>query len=195
MHNQIMVDIETMGTSVGSVIVTIGACAFNFDTHSIGETFYTHINVKSSAQHGMKLDPDTVLWWMTQPEEARKDLVSRDAVALDTAMQRFNDYICKVRENAPLNKIGVWGNGCSFDNVMLEAAFKAVNMACPWSFWEHRDVRTLVWLGEERKFNPKKDMPFDGVKHNAMADAIHQAKYCMAIKALLDGKNIVETHC
>ncbi|MCV5899978.1 3'-5' exoribonuclease, partial [Escherichia coli] len=30
-------------------------------------------------------------------------------------------------------------------------------------------------------FAPKMDMPFDGERHNALADARHQAKYVSAI--------------
>ncbi|MEL5347214.1 3'-5' exoribonuclease, partial [Serratia nevei] len=44
-----------------------------------------------------------------------------------------------------------------------------------------RDVRTIVELGREVDFDPKRDMPFDGQRHNALADAIHQAKYVSAI--------------
>jgi hypothetical protein len=44
------------------------------------------------------------------------------------------------------------------------------------------DVRTIVELGRKLlNFDPKKDMPFKGEKHNALADAIHQAKYVSAI--------------
>ncbi|EAW9850355.1 3'-5' exoribonuclease, partial [Salmonella enterica subsp. enterica serovar Kentucky] len=30
-------------------------------------------------------------------------------------------------------------------------------------------------------FDPKRDMPFEGTRHNALDDAIHQAKYVSAI--------------
>ncbi|EPH0468424.1 3'-5' exoribonuclease domain-containing protein [Escherichia coli] len=30
-------------------------------------------------------------------------------------------------------------------------------------------------------FDPKRDMPFKGTRHNALDDAIHQAKYVSAI--------------
>lgn len=43
------------------------------------------------------------------------------------------------------------------------------------------DVRTIVTLGRSIGFDPKMDMPFDGERHNALADARHQAKYVSAI--------------
>ena len=52
----------------------------------------------------------------------------------------------------------------------------------PWSYAGDMDVRTIVELGRKLpNFDPKKDMPFEGEKHNALADAIHQAKYVSAI--------------
>ena len=52
---------------------------------------------------------------------------------------------------------------------------------CPWQFWNDSDVRTMVLLGLQLGFDPKRNMPFDGVAHNALADARHQAKYVSTI--------------
>lgn len=51
----------------------------------------------------------------------------------------------------------------------------------PWQWWNDRDVRTIVELGKAIGFDPKRDMPFKGTRHNALDDAIHQAKYVSAI--------------
>lgn len=53
-------------------------------------------------------------------------------------------------------------------------------MPC-WNCFNDRDVRTIVDLGRADGFDTKRDMPFDGERHNALADAIHQAKYVSAI--------------
>ncbi|WP_414668948.1 3'-5' exoribonuclease domain-containing protein, partial [Escherichia coli] len=39
----------------------------------------------------------------------------------------------------------------------------------------------IVELGKAIGFDPKRDMPFKGTRHNALDDAIHQAKYVSAI--------------
>ncbi|EQA7358075.1 3'-5' exonuclease [Enterobacter hormaechei] len=44
-----------------------------------------------------------------------------------------------------------------------------------------RDVRTVVEMGKAISFDPKRDMPFEGTRHSALDDAIHQAKYVSAI--------------
>jgi hypothetical protein len=75
----------------------------------------------------------------------------------------------------------VWGNGANFDNVILRSAYDRAGQTCPWQFWNDSDVRTMVLLGKQLGFDPKRNMPFDGVAHNALADARHQAKYVSAI--------------
>lgn len=71
--------------------------------------------------------------------------------------------------------------GSTFDNVILRGAYERAGKICPWLFWNDHDVRTLVNLGRSIGFDPKKDMPFIGDQHNALADARHQAKYVSAI--------------
>lgn len=39
----------------------------------------------------------------------------------------------------------------------------------------------MVEMGKAIGFDPKRDMPFEGTRHNALADAIHQAQYVSAI--------------
>ncbi len=75
----------------------------------------------------------------------------------------------------------VWGNGATFDNVILRGAYERAGRICPWEFWNDHDVRTIVTLGSSVGFDPKRDMPFIGDVHNALADARHQAKYVSAI--------------
>jgi inhibitor of KinA sporulation pathway (predicted exonuclease) len=48
-----------------------------------------------------------------------------------------------------------------------------LGMQSPWKFWNVRDVRTVVDI---MKINPK-EFIFNGIKHNALDDAVHQVKY------------------
>ena len=83
----------------------------------------------------------------------------------------------------------MWGNGAGFDNVILRSAYVACGLIVPWKHWNDRDVRTIVDLGRTLLgFNPKKEMPFEGVRHCALDDAKHQARYVSAIIQQLAGK-------
>ncbi|EGU4504909.1 3'-5' exoribonuclease, partial [Salmonella enterica] len=91
----------------------------------------------------------------------------------------FNNFITCHADN--LKYLKVWGNGANFDNVILRSAFERASLPCLWNFWNDHDVRTMVTLGRAIGFDPKRDMPFEGDMHNALADARHQAKYVSAI--------------
>jgi hypothetical protein len=80
-----------------------------------------------------------------------------------------------------LDGLKVWGNGAGFDPVLLEAAYSAADVPAPWKYWNALDVRTLVHMGRQLGFDPKSDLPFEGNKHHALDDAIHQANYCSLI--------------
>ena len=75
---------------------------------------------------------------------------------------------------------GVWGNGASFDNVLLATAYKRLGMETPWPFWKDRCFRTM-------KNVCKVDHSFEGTAHNALDDARSQAQHLIKIDAKLGG--------
>ena len=64
-----MLDLETMGKGPSAAIVTIGAVFFDPMTGELGAEFEAHIDLRDSARFG-EIDPDTVLWWLGQSDEA-----------------------------------------------------------------------------------------------------------------------------
>lgn len=177
MHN-VMLDLETMGSGPRAAIVTIGAVFFDPMTGELGEEFEAAIDLRSSAKYG-EIDPDTVLWWMRQSEEARAGITEGEQLLLPDALCNLYRWVFTC---CPAPGVTMWGNGAGFDNVILRSAYVATGLVAPWQFWRDRDVRTIVDLGRTLLgFDPKKEMPFEGVRHSALADAKHQARYVSAI--------------
>lgn len=177
--NHVMVDLETMGNNPNAPIVSIGAVFFNPVTCELGPEFYTPVALQSEIDNGAKPDADTILWWLKQDQAVREAIWSAGAVHINTALANLRTFITSYSPDCRFTK--VWGNGANFDNVILRQSFERAQIPCPWMFWNDCDVRTMVMLGRELGFDPKRDMPFDGVLHNALADARHQAKYVSAI--------------
>ena len=75
----------------------------------------------------------------------------------------------------------VWSNGADFDVPMLAHAFSQVQMEMPWKFFNSRCFRTYKNLPGAKNVG----VPFAGTKHNALADAYHQAQTLQAIHAAL----------
>lgn len=180
MHLHLMADIETMGQSPDAPVVAIGAVFFTPETGEIGECFYTPVNLSSDMEAGAQPDGDTVIWWLKKSAAARSEICRDDAAHISNALMAFNNFLHE-HAGGQLSKLEVWGNGATFDNVILKQAFKRHQLPVPWHFRNDRDVRTLVALGTLIGYDPYRDMPFAGDLHNALDDAIHQAKYVSVI--------------
>ncbi|WP_392989730.1 3'-5' exonuclease [Serratia ureilytica] len=179
--NHLMIDLETLGTGVDAPIAAIGAVFFEPSTGCTGARFYTRVDFVSDMDQGAKPDGNTIKWWLKQSSEARAELVAEDAPLAWEALTKLHAFI---EENAfpnNLKLLQVWGNGASFDCVLLRAAFGRADLEIPWQWWNDRDVRTVVEMGRALGFDPKRGNSFKGERHNALDDAVHQALYVSEI--------------
>ncbi|RRY36691.1 exonuclease [Klebsiella pneumoniae] len=188
----VMVDLETMGKKHNAPIVAIGAVVFDPATGSIGESFYKVVCLESSVNWGAVIDPSTVIWWLRQSPEARSAIVNDDAIPLQDALLQFREFVSDNVAGGS-KKAQVWGNGASFDNSILRSSYDCIAEDYPWEYWNDRDVRTMVELGQAISFDPKTTIPFEGSRHNALADAIHQARYVSAIwQRIIAGNQVLQ---
>lgn len=163
----VMVDLETLGTSNNSVILTLGAARFTKD--AVLDTFYRRIDPHSCLAAGLVMDLDTIRWWMSQSDDARAAAFAKGEMLPDV----LNAFTSWYQQGACL-----WGNGATFDNVLLASAYKACNLKTPWPYWGDRCYRTLKNLYPQVTADK-----FEGVQHNALDDAVHQAKHVIKIMA------------
>lgn len=157
----LMIDIETLGTAPGSVILSIGAVTFNAEAGTLGAEFYSAIDPRSAVDAGLRMDISTLKWWMTQSDDARSAVFAGNQ-PLDCALREFSDFTREVDASR------VWAKPPSFDLVLLEAAFKACRLHVPWHYRSLRDVRTLLDFTGTRP-------TYVGTAHNALDDARSQA--------------------
>lgn len=183
--NRVMVDLETLDTGGDALIISIGAVIFNPFLYKAGEpfkdlgsSFYTVVNQDlQEKKWGRTKSPSTLKWWSEQGEEAKQVLIDSDpaqfAPKLDTALQMFGQWWGGTR-------MELWGNGATFDNVILRNAYDAVGLQTPWHFTDDRCYRTLKNLGIRLGNGEGCRMEDFGVAHNALADAKYQAVYASA---------------
>ncbi|EFB1292230.1 exonuclease, partial [Escherichia coli] len=172
----LMIDLETMGTNTNAPIVVIGAVFFDPQTGEIGPVFYIVISLTDAMNTGAVPDGGTIEWWLKQSSEARAAILT-DQVKLKDALSQFREFI---NEYSDEKFVQVWGNGATFDNAILRTSYERLDIPCPWSYHNDRDVRTIVELGKTIDFDARTVIPFEGVRHNALDDARHQAKYVTA---------------
>lgn len=171
-YPEVMLDLETMGNGPDAAIVAIGAVAFNIhDADISADNFYTRVRLESSVEHGGVIDPSTVLWWMEQSEEARSEIAKKDGLHIIDALEEFSHWI---RTAAAGEESQVWGNGASFDNVILRSAYQRRRREPPWLWWNDRCYRTIKGLyGHNIKIERA------GTHHHALADAEAQAVHLL----------------
>lgn len=165
----VMLDLETMGTRPGSVIVSVGAIEFDPKTAALGRTFYQTCSIASAVDVGLAMDPETVTWWLQQNESARQELTKAKG-DLKSVLVAFSHWMFHCGKD-----VKVWGNGSDFDNALLAEAYRRVNEPIPWLFWNNRCYRTMKSLFRTVKLER------EGTHHNALDDAIHQAKHLQLI--------------
>lgn len=163
----VMLDLETMGTSSDCAIVSIGAVKFDQDL-GIVQKFYTTVNLQSCLDKGFAVDGGTITWWLNQSEAARKELKGAKTT-IKEALKAFQEWL-------PRENFQIWGNGSDFDNVILENAFKKFNVPNPWPYWSNRCFRTFKCSFP--KVEGVKDI---GVAHKSVDDAEYQANYLIAL--------------
>jgi hypothetical protein len=167
-----MVDLETMGSGSSAAIVAIGAVEFG--AKGVGKEFYEVIDLNTSVSAGLEIDPDTLMWWMGQSDEARKALTVKGKVSLFDALMSFKKFI-GAKKSAK-----IWGNGASFDNPILANAYRAVNLEQPWHFWNDRCYRTI-----KKMLGAGIEMERVGDHHNALDDAKSQAAHLVKIMTVI----------
>lgn len=173
----IMLDIETLGTSTNSVILSIGAV--EFDNKKLGKEFEIFIDPESCTDHGLVIDARTVMWWFGQDDAARGELLKRKGTSLDEAvLQLHHAFDWKGKQ--------VWCNGTDFDFPIIANACKAVGVIEPWQYWAKMDYRTLKNLLPRKTYG---ELKVDAtVKHSALADAKAQALTAINILNFLGGE-------
>ncbi|MDQ9309260.1 exonuclease [Escherichia marmotae] len=172
--NHLSVDLETMGTNPDAPINSIGGKFFDPETGEMGPEFSKTIDAKTG---GGTVDISTIEWWLVQSSEARSAILVNQ-IPLDDALLQFREFIS---EHSDEKFVQVWGNGATFDNAILRRSYERQGIPCPWRYCNDRDVRTIVELGKTIGFDARTAIPFEGVPHNALDDANHQAKYVSAI--------------
>ena len=183
--NNIMIDIETLGTAADAVILSIGAV--RFDPHAVKDPevtdcFYALVDLD---QPDRTVTDSTFRWWLGQDEEARFPLTSKQNVVspelLPLALFRLHTMIAKTTVE------GVWGNGADFDNAILQHAWSHTDHKTTplWPYKANRCFRTFIAMSD-----PRRECAPQMNTHNALEDALNQARWMQRIFARARGEEL-----
>ena len=175
MKLNVMLDLETTATDHSAGVLSIGAVPF-----SCGELlkpFYEKCSLSSIERGGFSISRKTMDWWDKQDSKVRAEAFSGTQSVLDMLLH-FEVYLKQLPGEAV-----IWGNGADFDNVILCSAYDTVALDLPWKYHNNRCFRTLKNVfSQEIVALP----PFIGDRHNALMDAMFQAKHAEKIFAYIE---------
>ena len=170
-----MIDLETLGTVASAAILSIGAVKFDLESDKLDDAgFYASVSIESNLDFGRRIQEDTLLWWFKQ-EAAAQQVFHEPKTTLENALSELRDWV-------GTGDYQIWSNGADFDIPMLAHAYSQVGVEVPWKFWNARCFRTYKNLPGARDIRVQA-----GVKHNALSDAVSQARTVQAIHAALFG--------
>jgi exodeoxyribonuclease VIII len=193
MTTHVSLDFETLGLGDNAVLLALGACTFDPATGEIGAEFYAAIDPRT--QPGRVISPDTVVWWLQQDEAARAKITEAVKLA-DTLEQGVpedmpEEEVDNLYKNAAHSiqavargfiawfdtlgdDVQVWANG-AVDHAWMQSMMDYCGYKNPIKFWNQRDYRTLKGLF------PTVECPALGQMHNALDDALRQAKHAVKL--------------
>lgn len=186
-----MIDLETLGTAGGSVILSIGGCIF--DEHGPAPSpagSFVHLVPDASQQTklGLIVDISTIMWWLGQNPEAQQSIRKHVLSALGSGnlldtLHKFSAWY--VASDAAT----IWSNGADFDIPLLANLYRVAGLTAPWKYNASRCCRTIM-ASTGRKMG---DFGTKNVlAHDALADAIYQAGEVAAALRWL--KRVEQTH-
>lgn len=183
MPKQCMLDLETLSTANNALILSIGAVMFNAaaepDEDPILDRFHVGVTYNRPTPQ-FDISFETVQWWMAEANaDARRALSGLEKVDLATALVGFADWYGDHAEMEGDKRVTplVWGNGATFDNVVLRHAYDAFNIECPWKFWQDRCYRTVKGFRPDIEIGSIYMPAGSTTAHDALYDAERQARH------------------
>ena len=170
--NDLMIDLESLGTTPNSVILSGAFVYFDRLTGEVGDTIYEKFLVDKGLNEERYRCADTLEWWDKQDQDIYAEAKSGTVC--------LGHFLTTTLPDFYKPKTKVWGNGATFDVAMLEDAIRQAGGTIPWKFWDIRDVRTVKDLAEGLVAPTKCKQA-----HNPVADCENQIKYvCKMIRSL-----------
>ncbi|HGP3418193.1 TPA: 3'-5' exonuclease [Acinetobacter baumannii] len=160
--NRLMLDFETLDVGECPVILSMGAVVFN--ETGIVDCISEKIDQQSCLDLGCTISESTLAWWKEQSEEAHKAAFG-GTTNIGYAMGMLVGLLMKHECTE------IWSAGSLADIRWTNNILEKLQMKKPWKFYHEMCFRTF------RVFMPQIEFEKTGTAHNALDDAINQARY------------------
>ena len=180
-YPHLMLDIETLGVTPDAPILSLAAVPFGAgEIAPVAVCFHAVLDLQAEYAAGAKASQSTLEWWARQSPAARQVLdrattFGNPPVQVAAALSSYiGTHMAAI--------FSVWGNGASFDPVLVSEMFRRHGVLLPWQYNQVRCHRTLLALHP----HVKKSKPT--LAHDALSDAYAQAQTAAMILAERSGE-------
>lgn len=172
----LMIDGETPDTATTTSFLTLAAVPFTVEEGILSKEhcFYERASLDSLKTYGFTVAPGTLGWWELQDKVAYNEAFG-GTDSISVMLEKFCEYCIGLKNLLDNQEIAVWGNGATFDNVILRNSLQKLKFIVPWSYRNDYCYRTLKNLFSELTHT------YTGTKHNALDDAYNQAQHAIKI--------------
>lgn len=167
--DNVMIDIETLGTRHSSVFLSIAAVPFDTQKRVAAKKFfYKTVQLESALMAGLTIDSATLQWWLEQ-KPAIMAKMFKDSAPLPDVLKQLSEFFTVNDLTTP------WGNSASFDLGILANAYQKCGMVPPWKFYNERCYRTMLALFPANRAKKPEDA------HDPTVDCYYQIKNLLSL--------------
>lgn len=154
------IDLETLGINSKAPIVQVGMSFFT--RKGIFLNTQLTVNFEDAIKYG-EADGSTIAWWLKQPKVAQDTLFQDPRSAVE---------VCEIIQKlvAAQEPDFFWAHA-TFDFPILKSLFKKLDIEFNLDHRKMMDLRTLELASGDYQWTER-----EGIHHNALDDAVHQAK-------------------
>lgn len=142
----IIIDTETLGINPSSAITQIGAVKIDVEKQTILDTFIINVSWPEKDLVRYDVNYDTVLWWLSQSEAARKTLFEKnngiERLPINKAIKNLFKWI------GPNTKKYIYWNHLDFDAAAIKQACFTEGVYYSISYKQSQHLRTLEYAVE-----------------------------------------------
>lgn len=199
--DDVMLDIETLGTRAGCVVLSAYAVGFNRNgsNNELQPSIKVTFSMTRQLLAGLRADNDTLQWYLEDKKGQLIELQESGACIerLEDGARRLNEFFSTVLQN---NKEAcIWGNDANFDIEIMLELYRHITPepVMPFKYYKFMNVRTIKDTAEftfGRQFFARKDSKRN---HDPQYDCEYQIgmlqKYWGRINQLIDNEQMTRT--
>ena len=144
---EMMVDLETLDTRVGAVVLSIGAVIWRTNVNGAGDLSYEiedrflrKFDLDEQFAGMRSVSQSTLLWWMQQDPTARAEAFDPVRQPVASVLGEFYGWSTERVNN--INHF--WASPATFDFPIIETLAEQFGCLVPWTYRQKYDVRTVV---------------------------------------------------